>query len=134
MQSFYWGHAISPTAEEYNSRRSYFDFLFLRPYIAAAFIVTILGCGVAGTMSHRVRMLSTRPVLVSAAGVTLVLTLLASLVSDAGILLGPWHGPLILLHEYSLHDLPTAAKVFLPPSVLSGFAIGGDSRLSQNSK
>ena len=126
MPSFYWGHAILPTLGEYYSHRSYFDFLFLRPYIVAALIVIVLGCGSAGTLSRHVRIFSSHTFW-APAGVTLVLLLLASVVSDAGILFGAWRGPTILLRHDALRDLPVMAQIHVPLSVLSAIAISGES-------
>jgi hypothetical protein len=59
--------------------------------------------------------------------VTLVLLLLASVVSDAGILFGAWRGPTILLRHDALRDLPVMAQIHVPLSVLSAIAISGES-------
>ena len=45
--SFYWGRIPAPTLVEYYAQRSHYDFKFLLPYLLAALIVTIIGCGVA---------------------------------------------------------------------------------------
>ncbi len=51
----------------------------------------------------------------------------ASVVSDAGILLKVWWGPIILLRHDALRDLPLIAQTYVPLSVLSAIAISGES-------
>ena len=126
MPSFYWGRAVTPSLGEYNSHRSYFDSLFLRPYLVGALVVIVLGCGVARTLSRRVRIFSSHTFW-APAGVAIVLLLLASVVSDAGILLRVWWGPIILLRHDALRDLPLIPQTYIPLSVLCAIAISGES-------
>lgn len=134
MPSFYGGRAILPTAAEYYSRRAYFDNLFLLPYVAAALIITVLGCGGSRMLVRRVRLLPSHPFW-GFAGATLILLVAAAAVSDVGSLLGAWRSPLIIVRPYYYpYDLLTMAKVFVPPCVLSGLAVIGESRFVRASK
>jgi hypothetical protein len=120
MPSFGWGKMPSPTLGEYYSRKSYYDSLYWSQYLLAGLAATAVGYAVAPRLRRRFSIFSSRP-FVGTAGVTLVLLLLLTLLSDVGVKLGIWTAPQFLLHSnYDLFCILALAKLLLPASLLSG--------------
>ncbi len=115
----WWGELLTPGPLEYYRHKAYYDFLYLVPYLGAGLFFTAWGVGVA-----RVRWAQSRVWRAITAGlVTLLVTLLAAVASDAGVLLGAWQSGLLLLHgHYSPYLLiMVLPRVFFPAAALSGF-------------
>lgn len=127
--SFYWGRRPPmPDLGEYNRWERYFNFLYSLPYYVAAFIITLLGCGVAPLLGRRWAPL--KGGFLRRAAATLALLLVAAMLSDAGVLLRIWYGPVFLLHKYyDPFTIWALAKVFVPATVLSGLIAVGEHRL-----
>lgn len=122
MPTFYWGSLPSPTIFEYYRRKSYYDFIYLVPYLWAGVVLAVVGCVVAPWIASRMRRGSRRPS-VRVALVTAALLFLAMLVSDAGSALRVWRGPLIVLYRgLNLYEIVTLATTLLMLSALAGLA------------
>ena len=130
MPSFYWSRPVpAPDVKEYYSRRSYYDFDYTVPYLVAASLITIIGCGIGPLVTRRVRWLSSHPFMGSSIA-TLAILLVAALVSDTGDLIKLWSGPLMLVHSFQTDSLVALVKLLLPPVLLSGAVSFGDSRFA----
>ncbi len=124
--TLYWGgyppHHPSPTLAEYD-RNTNIRFKFLYPYLIIATILTFLGCGFAiwfarpGSPGH------SHLFLVSCAA-TLFSLLLLSALSDVGVALHIWWGPMMYTDKY--HALPFL-KIIVPMSLFAGLLALGRS-------
>lgn len=115
--TFHWGRNL-PSA----SWRDYYGdwhvrFRFVVQYWVAATIITLLGCGVTGSVVRRFALLSSHPFTASA-GVALLLMVLAPAVSDSGRAWGLFQTGYFCC---SVDTIRLLLFVALPMSVLSGF-------------
>ncbi len=116
MATFYWGkHSPTPTLSEYHDNLSV-QLKFIYPYLFAAVIVTLLGCGAASWITRRFKLTQSRHFLASV-GISLSLFLLTAAISDTGGKLGLWFGPRIY---YDLFSVLVLLKVTLPVAFASG--------------
>jgi hypothetical protein len=136
VPGFWWGESPPlPNFGEYIRHQHDYNWIYLRPYIVAAIILTAFGCWIAPLLVRRMRVLSSRPFLGSAA-VTLLLAVFALLVSDLGVLLRLWFGPVALLHRYEnpLWGVIHFSKMLMPACLLSGLAALGEGAIINHTR
>jgi hypothetical protein len=118
--SFYWGTRIlAPTLREYDENWSV-QRQFLLPHFAAASVLTIQGCGIAGFLLLEIRANIRRPMLASFI-LCLVLMLSSAAISDVGTKLRWWRGPIMFADVLSLIAV---LKIVIPLSCLSALIVG----------
>ena len=118
MPTFYWCRSCrtfpAPTLREYNEQPNLKRALFF-PYWIGAAIITLVGCGMPGSL----RQFSWRrrsPFLVTFAATMLTL-MGAAAVSDAGTRSRLWHGP-TFYHPFT--SVPALLKIIVPVSLFAG--------------
>ena len=110
MPSFAWQKMPTPAMAEYRAHESYYDRMFVTPYLVAALVITVVGCRVAPRLTRTA---------IRSAVCTLAVLLLISVASDPGIFIGFWTSPRILLHEFDPHSILLLATVFGPAVLMS---------------
>src|SRR5579872_1309427 len=116
--SFYWGHAPTPTGQEYDQniaiRRQFF-----RPYWIASSVITLLACILTPFLLRRWKPGRPRWFAVSST-TTLTLILFVAGASDIGTTIRLWDGPMTYSSVTSFLAVLRAA---IPLSLLAGILL-----------